>query len=323
MPIKSKYVDCVCDFCSKNFQVTEYRFSKGRGKFCSKQCFNNSIAIPIFSKNCQVCDIKFDTKRPDALFCSSICFGTSLKSERVLLICFVCKKQFEREDYYVKRLKDLNLAFCSHSCASSYSGQTRYEKRLLKCLNCGKEETINESDRREKYCSQECYKEHDKERLAIWAPQMGRDNAEKISDTKTKNWINGKYDNSPKFSYAQGKYLSTKMNREMVYRSSWEKQYMEYLDKSSEVVFFENEKIRIPYEGTDNHRRNYIPDFRINGIKIVEIKPNRFKDSAINALKFAAARKYCEENNMIFEVITEVELKQLGISVNRKKQKVT
>lgn len=39
----------------------------------------------------------------------------------------------------------------------------------------------------------------------------------------------------------------------------------------------------------------------------------RSKESEKNLLKFAAARQYCQEQNIEFKVITEVELKELGL----------
>src|SRR3990167_6256227 len=104
-------IECTYKYCSKQFSISEYRFSKGKGKFCSKECFNNSIKKEIYNKKCEICNIEFAVDRDDAKFCSSKCYGLSFRCKKISLTCCVCKCQFEREDYYAKRLKDKKIAF--------------------------------------------------------------------------------------------------------------------------------------------------------------------------------------------------------------------
>lgn len=54
----------------------------------------------------------------------------------------------------------------------------------LSCPQCLKEFYILASDWREKYCSKDCYFEHQKDRLQEQARQTGKKSAEKISKTK-------------------------------------------------------------------------------------------------------------------------------------------
>lgn len=64
------------------------------------------------------------------------------------------------------------------------------------------------------------------------------------------------------------------------------------------------ENIKIPYIDYNGIERNYLPDF-INGNELIEIKPESFKNSLENKLKFEAAEKYCKEHKLIFKVYTE------------------
>ena len=86
---------------------------------------------------------------------------------------------------------------------------------------------------------------------------------------------------------------------------------MEFLEKDSNILTYQYESIKLPYLYRKN-KRWYIPDF-IVGNRLIEIKPNYMVNKKRNIAKFVAARQYCQQNNMIFEVITEKELKALGI----------
>lgn len=103
------------------------------------------------------------------------------------------------------------------------------------------------------------------------------------------------------------------------FRSSWERAYFEYLDRSEDVVSFLSEELRIPY--VSNKRtgkiRNYIPDLLVTYSdghrELVEIKPKRRLDNPKNVKKFLAARSWCLQNSCSFVVLTEVELKSMGL----------
>lgn len=73
------------------------------------------------------------------------------------------------------------------------------------------------------------------------------------------------------------------------------------------------EYIKIPYIDYNGVKRNYLPDFILNDKELIEIKPLSLINSLENKLKFEAAKKYCEENNLIFKVFTENDFKVLSI----------
>lgn len=123
-------------------------------------------------------------------------------------------------------------------------------------------------------------------------------------------------------------------SRNIVFRSLWELKLFKYLDTNLNVVSWSSEEFAIPYRSpVDGQIHRYFPDVlvrikTVNGIRTVlmEIKPkaqtkpptgkintnaNKAKAATymVNQAKFEAARKYCSDNNMTFEIITEDELK--------------
>jgi type III restriction enzyme len=103
------------------------------------------------------------------------------------------------------------------------------------------------------------------------------------------------------------------------FRSSWEEKYMCYLDNNSEVDVWSYEKLAIEYVANKSTGkiRKYYPDFLVqlkSGSKlVVEIKQKRKIDTLAVKKKTQAAEKWCSENGASFVLITEIELKELGI----------
>jgi hypothetical protein len=99
------------------------------------------------------------------------------------------------------------------------------------------------------------------------------------------------------------------------YRSSWERLFMVYCDKSDNIISWSSEETKIPYI-FEGKRRSYYPDFQIymrnhEGVyqeKMIEIKPHSQRNWKINKTKWAAARKVCEDASVEFVVLTEKEL---------------
>ena len=140
----------------------------------------------------------------------------------------------------------------------------------------------------------------------------------------------GKY--RPKFPQ---KYLGNPTN--IVYRSSWEKYFLQWCDLTPYVVRYGSEELIIPYiSPIDGKVHRYYIDFVIlvkqpNGtVKkfAVEIKPysqtkkprinsrNILSESTkykvntylVNEAKWMYAREYCKKLNMEFLILTEKEL---------------
>jgi hypothetical protein len=119
------------------------------------------------------------------------------------------------------------------------------------------------------------------------------------------------------------------------YRSSYELKLFRWLDTNQKVKFWSSETLKIPYlYNVDNKVHTYYPDclviFEENGNHVkylLEVKPKREtlppvkterkKKKTIlfeqltyqkNICKWAAARDFCEKNNMKFILITEEHL---------------
>ena len=116
-------------------------------------------------------------------------------------------------------------------------------------------------------------------------------------------------------------------------RSSWERQFCQFVDCNPEIVEWSSEDIVIPYLDPfiQNKRRRYYPDFWIKTKNaerfIIEVKPSKDcrppspskkkshktilterKTYKMNMAKFEAATRYAQKMGMKFKIITEKEL---------------
>lgn len=94
---------------------------------------------------------------------------------------------------------------------------------------------------------------------------------------------------------------------------------MAHLDVDPRIAVWTYESIEIPYVSAprSGRVRRYIPDFlieRADGSRaVIEIKPSTKVDRPTNVKKFFAARAWCVERGIEFVVVTEVDLKKLGL----------
>lgn len=93
---------------------------------------------------------------------------------------------------------------------------------------------------------------------------------------------------------------------------------MEWLDANADVRSYSYEGLAITYVANVKTRRTrtYYPDFVVvydERLVVVEIKPKKRLSQLRVRKKIDAGRAWCEANGAEFEIITEVELKSLGI----------
>ena len=139
----------------------------------------------------------------------------------------------------------------------------------------------------------------------------------------------------------KGKYRPTRPYKykgdptKIIYRSLWERKFMQYCDSTTNVLEWGSEEIALPYRSPiDNKVHRYFPDFYIKvkentgQIKryIIEIKPKKqtlapkvqkkktkgyvyeVYEYARNQAKWKAAEEFCKDRRWEFKVLTENEL---------------
>lgn len=124
--------------------------------------------------------------------------------------------------------------------------------------------------------------------------------------------------------------------KQIIYRSSWERKFMIYCDRTESIIAWSSEALAIPYiNPIDKRQHNYNIDFIIRVKQkdgneqdfIIEVKPesqtkrpkppkmkrtsvlNRYnkelKEYIVNISKWKAAKEYAKSNNLKFKIITE------------------
>jgi hypothetical protein len=118
--------------------------------------------------------------------------------------------------------------------------------------------------------------------------------------------------------YIRGTYTSP-IAGECKYRSGWELKVMVYLDENPEVEAWSYEKTVIEYVSNVRSKkiRKYYPDFFVKykdgRTELIEVKPKRKLEQLTVKKKADAAREWCKVNGLTYKILTEVELKDLGL----------
>ena len=139
----------------------------------------------------------------------------------------------------------------------------------------------------------------------------------------------GKY--QPRHPY---KYKGNPTN--IIYRSLWERKFMQYCDSNMNILEWASEEIAIPYRSPiDRKIHRYFPDFYIKVKEstgmvkkyLIEVKPKRqtkppvkktskkayiyeAHEYAKNMAKWKMAKEFCKDRMWEFKIMTE---KELGI----------
>ena len=149
----------------------------------------------------------------------------------------------------------------------------------------------------------------------MWGKTHTQEVKEAMSEIISREMISGKRKGYGKNNHVTGCYLSTKTNKEMHYRSSWELATMRWLDSNAVVQTYQYESIRIPYLTQESERqvqRHYVPDFLIeftSGKKeLWELKPEKLSQNEKTKAKVCAANEFCVNNNMSFKLLHKQDL---------------
>ena len=130
-----------CEMCGEIFYIKCER--NGRGKYCSRECFNKSRSS-LKEKKCKLCGVKFFSIKKDKIYCSKQCCNIG-RRKRIIKTCVQCTKFFE-----IVKSDENDIKFCSKECRS------RSSKITKKCLVCNKFYEIIKSKNKRKYCSKKC-----------------------------------------------------------------------------------------------------------------------------------------------------------------------
>lgn len=174
---EASQVDRTCEFCGKVFQLRKCEVRQGKGKYCSRQCWEQSLQVnPMpngtIERVCEWCGkgfyIKPSTLKPGhARFCSPKCKGEYKTFENTETVCCQeCGAEFTTWKSYLARG---NGKFCSAKCQSAWysenlrgpshplwrggltpypAGWTQTFRRIIrerdgfKCMVCGSPEGI-------------------------------------------------------------------------------------------------------------------------------------------------------------------------------------
>lgn len=151
--------------------------------------------------------------------------------------------------------------------------------------------------------------------------KMGISRSINLSKSMLAQYADGKREppiHVKKGAYKSG-WISTKKGGRIYYRSSWEKKFLQLVDKIKSVALIKGHPIRLPYKFSGKYS-TYFVDFLvglINGLEfLVEIKGYHQSEDQWKA-KEKVAKKYCEKLNIPFIVfrkeVTEEDLKVFSL----------
>jgi hypothetical protein len=131
---------------------------------------------------------------------------------------------------------------------------------------------------------------------------------EKLSTAAAKQHADG-FD--PKTHHASGTHISSKCDKVIKFKSSYEKKALLKLDADENVLKYEYESVVINYYNPEKDiNSSYLVDLKVyykdGTVKLIEIKPNKFLTDPIVMAKIKAATTYAELHSLLFEIWEEV-----------------
>lgn len=140
----------------------------------------------------------------------------------------------------------------------------------------------------------------------VWIEKYGKEEADRRDLIRKSKWSisssgknNGMYGKeAPK----KAGYGISGWYGEFFFRSLHELQFILVCERFK-IPIVSAEKLRFKYISYNGIERTYSPDYIVDNKYLVEVKPKRLQTTPLNLLKFEAAKKYCDVNNMKFKVI--------------------
>lgn len=113
----------------------------------------------------------------------------------------------------------------------------------------------------------------------------------------------------------------------IIYRSSYEKKFIMWLEGNKNIKHWGSECVKIPYLMADGKPHNYYPDYFVETVDgecwVVEIKPYNqtqrpvnencwaAKEYIKNMCKWRATKEFCESKGYKFKIFTERTIEKL------------
>lgn len=144
--------------------------------------------------------------------------------------------------------------------------------------------------------------------FSVWVEKYGLDVAkQKMDDLKAKQRANSLGCKNPMFGKpspeGSGNGYSGWYDG-VYFRSLRELMFLIYAKRFNlNLISLETKKYGIPYVSYDQTNRTYFSDYIVNNRYFVEIKPKKLWATPLNLIKFEAAKRFCEEQNLKFKVI--------------------
>jgi hypothetical protein len=198
--------------------------------------------------------------------------------------------------------------------ASPFFGKHHSEKTKKLLRDLRKDETYDEKFRTNEYREKQRQGSigknnpmHGKNLHDVWVEKYGKEIADQKQlelNKKRSIQMKGKGNNmygKPSPNKA-GKGISGRY-KDFYFRSLRELYYIiTYLEPNNlPIISAERKDLQIPYTNYDGAERTYRADFLV-GNTLVEVKPKKLKDTPLIKLKEEAAKKFCEEHNMIYKI---------------------
>ena len=152
-----------CLECKKEIQISQSRFDRGNGKYCSNKCRTKHKAKSYVKLICAVCNKPFELryrKRVDKVKCCSLKCAGKYKSKKEKVSCEYCNKRFNIVPSTRKKSKTGRF-FCCIECYDAYRSNVQLSVNLKVHYNL-QYKTKKEIFKRDNYICQCCgKKEHD------------------------------------------------------------------------------------------------------------------------------------------------------------------
>lgn len=138
-------IERICKFCKSEFNTTKSRISDGRGKYCSRKCHDLSKRNRV-KKVCLTCGQEFEVRKcreNTAKYCSLKCYDKSGKNNSYW------GRKHSRE--VVEKMKK------SWKMKIENGFESPFKQRIYNTCNiCGKKFRVNNTLRKQKFCSRKC-----------------------------------------------------------------------------------------------------------------------------------------------------------------------